>query len=182
MSSAPKSNIPTPFHDHARTRRRGVYWVTPAMVLILYICVMGVFFWLQRIHDDSVMFVTIDQEMRQQRLIWVVLALSCVIVISLLMLWRYTRFRSAAEAALIAETGFRRAMENSMSTGMRVLDMEGRIAYVNPAFCRMIGWNEADLIGRSPPFPYWVPGRHEQHQHTLDVLIDRKSTRLNSSH
>jgi len=35
MSSAPKSNIPTPFHDHARTRRRGVYWVTPAMVLIL---------------------------------------------------------------------------------------------------------------------------------------------------
>lgn len=99
MSSAPKSNIPTPFHDHARTRRRGVYWVTPAMVLILYICVMAVFFWLQRIHDDSVMFVTIDQEMRQQRLIWVVLALSCVIVISLLMLWRYTRFRSAAEAA-----------------------------------------------------------------------------------
>ncbi|KAG0754580.1 hypothetical protein G6F22_020926 [Rhizopus arrhizus] len=104
------------------------------------------------------MFVTIDQEMRQQRLIWVVLALSCVIVISLLMLWRYTRFRSSAEAALIAETGFRRAMENSMSTGMRVLDMEGRIAYVNPAFCRMIGWNAADLIGRSPPFPYWVPG------------------------
>jgi len=175
MSSAPKSNIPTPFHDHARTRRRGVYWVTPAMVLILYICVMAVFFWLQRIHDDSVMFVTIDQEMRQQRLIWVVLALSCVIVISLLMLWRYTRFRSSAEAALIAETGFRRAMENSMSTGMRVLDMEGRIAYVNPAFCRMIGWNEADLIGRSPPFPYWVPGRHEQHQHTLDVLMSGKT-------
>ena len=36
------------------------------------------------------MFVTIDQEMRQQRLLWVVLALSCVIIISLLMLWRYT--------------------------------------------------------------------------------------------
>ena len=152
-----------------------MYWVTPALVLILYICVMAVFFWLQRIHDDSVMFVTIDQEMRQQRLLWVVLALSCVIIISLLMLWRYTRFRSTAEAALIAETGFRRAMENSMSTGMRVLDMEGRIAYVNPAFCRMIGWNEADLIGRSPPFPYWVPGRHEQHQHTLDVLMSGKT-------
>ena len=53
-----------------------MYWVTPALVLILYICVMAVFFWLQRIHDDSVMFVTIDQEMRQQRLLWVVLALS----------------------------------------------------------------------------------------------------------
>src|SRR3546814_3298825 len=126
---------------------------------------MGAFFCLQRLHDEGVMFVTIDQEVRQQRLILVGLALSCVIIISLLMLWRYTRFRSSAEAALIAETGFRRAMENSMSTGMRVLDMEGRIAYVNPAFCRMIGWNEADLIGRSPPFPYWVPGPHEPPQH-----------------
>lgn len=102
MSSPAKSNIPNSFHDHARSRRRGLYWVTPALVLVLYICVMGMFFWLQRIHDDSVMFVTIDQELRQQRLIWVVLALSIVIIISLLMLWRYTRFRSTAEAALIA--------------------------------------------------------------------------------
>ena len=121
------------------------------------------------------MFVTIDQEMRQNRLIGVVLALSVVIVIALLMLWRYTRYRSEAEAALIAETGFRRAMENSMSTGMRVLDLEGRIAYVNPAFCRMIGWNEADLIGRMPPFPYWVPGRHESHQQTLDNVLTGKT-------
>jgi len=171
MSSPPKSYIATPFLDHARTRRRGWYWVTPVLVLVLYLCVMGMFFWMQRIHDDSVMFVTIDQELRQQRLIWVVLALSCVIVISLLMLWRYTRYRSDAEAALIAETSFRRAMENSMSTGMRVLDKEGRIIYVNPAFCRMIGWNEADLIGRMPPFPYWVPGRHDQHEHTLELLL-----------
>jgi len=121
------------------------------------------------------MFVTIDQEVRQNRLIGVVLALSVVIVIALLMLWRYTRYRSEAEAALIAETGFRRAMENSMSTGMRVLDLEGRIAYVNPAFCRMIGWNEADLIGRMPPFPYWVPGRHESHQQTLDNVLTGKT-------
>jgi PAS domain S-box-containing protein len=145
------------------------------LVLVLYACVMGVFFWLQRIHDGSVMFVTIDQEVRQNRLIGVVLALSVVIVIALLMLWRYTRYRSEAEAALIAETGFRRAMENSMSTGMRVLDLEGRIAYVNPAFCRMIGWNEADLIGRLPPFPYWVPGRHESHQQTLDNVLTGKT-------
>jgi PAS domain S-box-containing protein len=171
MATAHKSQIPNSFHDHARSRRRGVYWLTPVVVLVLYMCVMGVFFWLQRIHDDSVMFVTIDQEQRQQRLLWVVIALSLVIIISLLMLWRYTRFRFQAEAALVAETSFRRAMENSMSTGMRVIDMEGRIAYVNPAFCRMIGWNEADLIGRRPPFPYWVPGRHDMHQHTLDTLL-----------
>lgn len=175
MSHPPKSVIATPFHDHARLRRRRWYWLTPVLVLILYGCVMGVFFWLQRLHDGSVMFVTIAQETRQERLIGVVIALSVVIVIALLILWRYTRYRSEAEAALIAETGFRRAMENSMSTGMRVLDLEGRIAYVNPAFCRMIGWNEADLIGRMPPFPYWVPGRHEAQYKTLENMLSGKS-------
>ncbi|TEA77657.1 PAS domain-containing sensor histidine kinase [Allopusillimonas ginsengisoli] len=170
-----KSLIPTTFYDQAHNTRRGFYWLTPVLVLVLYLCVMGVFIWLQQLHQDSVMFVTIDQETRQQRLIMVVVALSCLIVLSLLALWRYTRFRTRAEAALIAETGFRRAMENSMSTGMRVFDMHGRIAYVNPAFCRMIGWNEADLIGRTTPFPYWVPGRHAQHQETLDVLLSGRT-------
>jgi PAS domain S-box-containing protein len=175
MASAKSSSIPPPFHDHARARGRGVYWRTPVIVLVLYVCVMGEFLWLERVRDDSVMFVTIDQELRQQRLICLVLALSGITIISLLMLWRYTRFRSRAESALITETGFRRAMENSMSTGMRVLDMDGRISYVNPAFCRMIGWSEADLIGRSPPFPYWVPGRYDQHQRTLDTLMAGKT-------
>jgi len=175
MSTPQKSVIATPFLDQARLRRRRWYWLTPMLVLILYACVMGAFFWLQRIQDGSVMFITIDQEMRQHRLIWVVIGLSIVIVIALLILWRYTRYRSEAEAALLAETGFRRAMENSMSTGMRVLDLEGRIAYVNPAFCRMIGWNEADLIGRLPPFPYWVPGLHDTHQQTLVNVLAGKA-------
>lgn len=170
-----KSLIPTTFYDQANHTRRGFYWLTPVIVLVLYLCVMGAFIWLQRLHNDSVMFVTIDQETRQQRLIMVVVALSFVIVLSLLALWRYTRFRTTAEAALIAETGFRRAMENSMSTGMRVFDMHGRIAYVNPAFCRMIGWNEADLIGRTTPFPYWLPGRHAQHQDILDLLLSGRT-------
>ncbi len=174
-SPARKSLIPTTFYDQAKSTRRGVYWLTPVLVLVLYLCVMGAFIWLQRLQSDSVMFVTIDQETRQRQLIMVVVALSLLIILSLLALWRYTRFRSRAEAALIAETGFRRAMENSMSTGMRVFDMQGRIAYVNPAFCRMIGWNEADLIGRTTPFPYWLPGRHAQHQETLDLLLSGRT-------
>jgi len=164
-----QSLIPTDFYDQPKRRR--FYWLTPVIVLILYLCVMGVFIWLQRLQHDSVMFVSLDQEARQQRLLMVVVALSCVIVVSLLFLWHYARIRSRAEAALIAETRFRRAMENSMSTGMRVLDMQGRIAYVNPAFCRLIGWDEADLIGRATPFPYWVPGRYQQHRETLNLLM-----------
>ncbi|MFW8565904.1 PAS domain S-box protein [Orrella sp. 11846] len=169
--SSHKTGIVTPFQNHAHLKRRRWYWVVPFLVLVLYALVMGTFFWLQRIRDGSVMFVSIDQELRQQRLMWIVIALSVVIVIALLALWRYTRHRTQTEAALMAETAFRRAMENSMSTGMRVIDMEGRIAYVNPAFCRMIGWNEADLIGRMPPYPYWVPGRYDVHQNMLDSVL-----------
>jgi two-component system sensor histidine kinase DctS len=38
---------------------------------------------------------------------------------------------------------------------MRAVDLEGRIIYVNPAFCRMVGYSEAELIGHAPPLPYW---------------------------
>ncbi len=174
-SNSKKSLIPTTFYDQANTGRKGLYWLTPVIVLILYLCVMGAFVWMQRLHTDSIMFVTIDQETRQQRLFMVIVALSLVIILSLLALWRYTQFRGRAEAALVAETSFRRAMENSMLTGMRVLDMQGRIAYVNPAFCRMIGWNEADLIGRTAPFPYWIPGKHKHHQETMDLLLSGRT-------
>ena len=51
-----------------------------------------------------------------------------------------TRRRMQAQQALVAETNFRRAMENSILTGMRALDMEGRITYVNAALCQMTGW------------------------------------------
>lgn len=169
-----KSLLTSSFYDSAKFRKRGLYWITPVFVLVLYLLVMAGFFWLQRLHSQSVMFITMDEETRQQRLLFFVIALSLIIIISLLALWRYTRFRSHAEAALQAETSFRRAMENSMSTGMRVLDMQGRIAYVNPAFCRMMGWNEADLLGKSTPFPYWVPGRYDEHQRTLDILMSGK--------
>ena len=170
-----KSLLTSSFYDSAKFKKRGLYWITPVFVLVLYLLVMAGFFWLQQMHSDSVMFITMDEETRQQRLLFFVIALSLIIIISLLALWRYTRYRSHAEAALQAETSFRRAMENSMSTGMRVLDMQGRIAYVNPAFCRMMGWNEADLLGKSTPFPYWVPGRYDEHQRTLDILMSGKT-------
>jgi PAS domain S-box-containing protein len=110
-------------------------------------------------------------ETSQTMLVWVVVSLSAVILWSLLALWRHTRFRSQAEEALIAETAFRRAMENSMLTGMRVIDMEGKITYVNPAFCRMIGWDESDLLGRSPPYPYWPPDQHDIQKRQMDILL-----------
>ncbi len=88
-------------------------------------------------------------------LFWLVAVLSLMTAWMLLGTWRHTRRRIQAQAALVKETNFRRAMENSMLTGMRALDMQGRISYVNPAFCQMTGWSENELVGRIAPFPYW---------------------------
>ena len=62
-----------------------------------------------------------------------------------------------AEAAVAAESAFRRAIESSMLAGVAVVDIDGRQTYVNRAFAAMVGWDEAELIGRTPPFPYWPP-------------------------
>jgi PAS domain-containing protein len=67
-------------------------------------------------------------------LFWLVSALSAMTAWMLIGNWRHTRRRMQAQQALVSETNFRRAMENSMLTGMRALDLQGRITYVNAAF------------------------------------------------
>ena len=86
---------------------------------------------------------------------WLVAVLSAMTAWMLIGTWRHTRRRVQAQQALVAETNFRRAMENSIITGMRAMDLKGRITYVNAAFCQMTGWTEEELVGREPPFPYW---------------------------
>ena len=102
---------------------------------------------------------------------WLVSALSALTVWMLLGTWRHTRRRIQAQQALIAETNFRRAMENSMLTGMRALDLHGRITYVNPAFCQMTGLEESELVGQTPPFPHWPEGE-------IDLLMGRLNDEL----
>jgi PAS domain S-box-containing protein len=88
-------------------------------------------------------------------LFWLVGTLSAMTAWLLIATWRHTRRRMRTQEALVAETNFRRAMENSILTGMRALDMQGRITYVNAAFCQMTGWSEAELVGQVPPYSYW---------------------------
>ncbi len=107
---------------------------------------------------------------------WVIGALSALTVWMLIGTWRHTRRRVQAQQALVAETNFRRAMENSMLTGMRALDMQGRITYVNPAFCSMTGWTETELVGRTAPFPYWPDDDHDQLMSRLEDELNGRST------
>ncbi len=95
-----------------------------------------------------------------------IVLLGGIIVWSLWQLRLQLARRQAAEQALRGETLFRKAMEDSLLTGLRARDLEGRITYVNPAFCRMVGFSEAELINRLPPMPYWDP---EHIDRTLEV-------------
>ncbi|MBT9609494.1 MAG: PAS domain S-box protein [Aquabacterium sp.] len=95
-------------------------------------------------------------------LFWMVVALSGFTLWTLMGTLRHMRRRSQIQKTLVQETNFRRAMENSMLTGMRTIDLEGRITYVNPAFCAMSGFSEEELIGCVPPYPYWPKDRLEE--------------------
>lgn len=91
------------------------------------------------------------------RLIAVALVLLAILMLaSLWALRRHVQRRLAAEAALQTEVAFRKAMEDSVQTGLRVRDLQGKVTYVNPAFCRMVGWSAKELVGRLPPMPYWA--------------------------
>ncbi|MBL8329775.1 MAG: PAS domain S-box protein [Rubrivivax sp.] len=108
-------------------------------------------------------------------LFWMVVALSVLTVWMLLGTWRHMQRRAQIQTALVQETQFRRAMENSMLTGMRALDMDGRITYVNAAFCQMSGFSEEELIGCLPPYPYWPPDRIEENQRLLEQEMQGRS-------
>ncbi|MDX5410464.1 MAG: PAS domain S-box protein [Thauera sp.] len=85
--------------------------------------------------------------------------------------------RKATEDALRAESAFRKAMEDSVVTGLRAIDLQGRIIYVNSAFCRMIGFDEDELLGAGPPFPYWPPEQREVCERNLAMTLAGQAPR-----
>ena len=109
-------------------------------------------------------------------LFWLVSALSVMTAWMLIANWRHTRRRLQAQQALLSETNFRRAMENSMLTGMRAMDLQGRITYVNAAFCQMTGWSESELVGRTAPFPYWPESDKEHLTSRLEEELTGKTS------
>jgi PAS domain S-box-containing protein len=117
-----------------------------------------------------------SQDIVGNGLIWVIGSLSLLTAWMLIGNWRHTRKRQQTQKELVAETNFRRAMENSILTGMRALDMEGRITYVNLAFCQMTGWQESELIGAVAPYPYWPDEDREFLMARLEEELSGKQT------
>ena len=86
-----------------------------------------------------------------------VAAMALALLVVLFLLGRDMRRRLQVENDLGEALAFRKAMENSLLTGLRARDLQGRITYVNPAFCKMVGAEARELLNQSMPSPYWPP-------------------------
>ena len=101
--------------------------------------------------------------------------MSIALVTVLFILGHDTRRRLRVEQDLADALAFRKAMEDSLVTGLRARDLQGRATYVNPAFCQMVGFGQEELLGRGAPAPYWPPERAEEYG-------KRQAVRLTGGH
>jgi two-component system, LuxR family, sensor histidine kinase DctS len=101
-----------------------------------------------------------------------VTAMSLALLAVLVLLARDMRRRLKAEHELGEALAFRKAMEDSVLTGLRARDLQGRITYVNSAFCKMVGVDAKALLQQNvaSALPvYWPPelaGAYQQRQET----------------
>ena len=86
-----------------------------------------------------------------------VTGMSIALVTVLFLLGHDTRRRLRVEQDLADALAFRKAMEDSLVTGLRARDLQGRTTYVNPAFCQMVGFPPEALLGHGGAAPYWPP-------------------------
>ncbi|MBL0421189.1 PAS domain S-box protein [Ramlibacter sp. AW1] len=105
-----------------------------------------------------------------------VTAMSITLMVVLTMLVKDMRRRVQVEQDLADALAFRKAMEDSLVTGLRARDLEGRITYVNPAFCEMVGFTADELLGRPLPAPYWPPELAGEYQKRQEIRLAGQHT------
>jgi two-component system sensor histidine kinase DctS len=100
-----------------------------------------------------------------------VTVISIALVTVLVLLAKDIRRRLKAEHDLAEALAFRKAMEDSLVTGLRARDVNGLITYVNPAFCKMVGFTTQELLGHSLPAPYWPPEFIDEYQQRQAIIL-----------
>ncbi|WP_229217327.1 sensor histidine kinase [Massilia forsythiae] len=127
------------------------------------------------------------REVRQaRRLALALAALAAALLLLAVLYWRLRERRYAEQRSARLELerrveertrdlqeahAFRKAMEDSLLVGMRARDPQGKIIYVNPALCAMVGYGAEELLGRYPPYPYWHPDDLEKQARDSDNAL-----------
>ncbi len=106
-----------------------------------------------------------------------IIALAAIVLVSLWVMRNHIRRRLVAEQALRSEYAFRKAMEDSLTVGMRARNRQGLITYANPAFCQMIGFSAEELIGGKISSAYWAPDETERVLTFQEAVIEGTAPR-----
>ena len=75
------------------------------------------------------------------------------------------------------EQAFRHTIEDSIPSGIVAVNTEGALTYVNQAFCELVGWTEAELLGCKPPFPFFPANESDNIQKALANVTRNPVTR-----
>lgn len=76
--------------------------------------------------------------------------LICLVGAFALIYWRKSLVVMDAKTVEIDDLAFSRIAVTHADDGLLVLDMNGVIQWVNPAYCRIMGYDSSELIGRNP--------------------------------
>jgi two-component system, LuxR family, sensor histidine kinase DctS len=125
-----------------------------------------------------------------RRIAWALTALMLLALLLGALVWRQRERRFAEQRQARRELevrvhertrelqdarGYWQAMEDSLLVGLRARDLEGRIVYVNPALCEMLGYTAEELVGRMPPYPYWHPEDLDKHWRDNEAVVTGKA-------
>lgn len=78
------------------------------------------------------------------------------LLVSLWRIRRHVRQRAEAERALQREMSVRKAVEDSMKSGLIAFDKQGQILRVNRAMCDLTGLTADVLVGQQLPYSFWA--------------------------
>jgi two-component system sensor histidine kinase DctS len=103
-------------------------------------------------------------------------SLALLLLWSLWALWRDHQRRRAAEQLANQEASLRRAIGDCTVIGVSARDLDGRVRYVNPAFCRMVGHDPQEMVGQSPPANGWLPSLDGEYRRHLEQRTNGDAT------
>jgi len=75
------------------------------------------------------------------------------------------------------ENSFRQAIEDSLPSGIAVIDENGKQVYVNQSFCKMIGYDKEELLEKLPPYDYWSPRDIENINNSFRETLNNNAPR-----
>lgn len=81
--------------------------------------------------------------------------------------------RKRIESALRESEEFNVSLLTNSPNSILVFDLSASIRYVNPALEKLTGFSSAELVGRKPPFPWWIEETRKESSRELEKAMHR---------